>query len=64
MDMLEDEYDKRNEDKGSDDIMVKAINQSLQKLKEYYARTGGLVYSITTGKFITYKFLYIYILLI
>lgn len=64
MDMLEDEYDKRNEDKGSDDIMVKAINKSLQKLKEYYAQTGGLVYSITTGKFITYKFLYIYILLI
>ena len=64
MDMLEDEYDKRNEDKGSDDIMVKAINKLLQKLKEYYTQTRGLVYSITTGKFITYKFLYIYILLI
>ena len=50
--MLEDEHDKRKNEKGSDDEIVKALNKSLEKLKEYYAQTGAFVYSVTTGKFI------------
>ena len=51
--MLEDEYDRRKKEKGSDDEITIAINKSLEKVKQYYAHTGALIYSVTTGKFIT-----------
>ena len=51
--MLEDEYDKRKREKGRDDEIAIAINKSLEKLKQYYALTGALIYSVATGKIIT-----------
>ncbi|GBB98930.1 hypothetical protein RclHR1_33660001 [Rhizophagus clarus] len=67
LDKLKNEYDKRKnseenekddeDDDEENDKMVKrdkiaiALNQSIEKVKQYYASTGGLIYAVTTGKF-------------
>jgi hypothetical protein len=61
LDKLEDEYDKRiqkikesddyNEDDENDDVILYALNQSIEKIKKYYAFTEGEIYTIATGKF-------------
>jgi hypothetical protein len=41
------------------------LNQSIEKVKQYYATTGRLIYTVATGKFDYIKFsLYLYILII
>ena len=49
-DRLEDEYDQRKKDKGTEDAIVKAIKESREKLRQYYSYTSGLIYAISTGK--------------
>lgn len=50
-DRLEDEYDRRKEEKRADDIVVKALEISKKKLNQYYAYTSGIIYAVTTGKY-------------
>jgi hypothetical protein len=50
-DRLEDEYDRRKEEKGVDDVVVKALEASKKKLNQYYAYTSGIIYAVTTGKY-------------
>ena len=61
IDKLEDEYDKRN--RSRNDEIVTAISESLNKIKQYYASTGALIYSVATGKLLFYQF-YIFITLL
>ncbi|CAB5175595.1 unnamed protein product [Rhizophagus irregularis] len=48
LDKLEDEYDKRESEKGEENEVVVALNKSIEKLKQYYASTGALIYTVAT----------------
>jgi hypothetical protein len=48
MDKLEDEID-RKKNKRSEEF-VNALSSAIEKLKQYYSHTGGLIYTIATGK--------------
>ena len=58
-DKLEDEYDQRKAKKGAEDVIVKALHESIKKLQKYYTYTSGLIYAVATGKF-NYILLYLY----
>ena len=62
LDKLEDEFDKRkefddNEEVENNDVLC-ALKQSIDKIKQYYALTGGLIYTVATGKFYSLYFIY------
>lgn len=72
LDKLEDERDKRNESDDDseeedeeverDDVLC-ALKQSINKIKQYYALTGGLIYTVATGKFYSlYFYMYLFII--
>jgi hypothetical protein len=52
LDKLEDEYDKKESEKGEENEVVVALHESIEKIKRYYTLTGALVYTVATGKFI------------
>lgn len=60
LDEFEDEYDKRESEKGEENEVVVALNKSIEKLKQYYALTGALIYTVATGKFIVILFDFIF----
>lgn len=61
----DDDDDDENDDEengktGNKDKIAVALNQSIEKLKQYYVTTGGLIYTVATGKFdYLIKFLHI-----
>jgi hypothetical protein len=57
---LEDECDKRAKEKGEEDVIVKALKASINKLVQYYTYTSGIIYVVSTGK---YNLYFIYIIL-
>ncbi len=62
IDKLEDEYDKRESEKGNEEEVVVALNKSIEKIKHYYTFTYGLIYTVATGKFIVALLNFIYII--
>jgi hypothetical protein len=60
LDKLEDECDKRAKEKGEEDVIVKALKASINKLVQYYTYTSGIIYVVSTGK---YNLYFIYIIL-
>ncbi|PKK40746.1 hypothetical protein RhiirC2_805378, partial [Rhizophagus irregularis] len=48
LDKLKDEYDKKESEKGEENEVVVALNKSIEKLKQYYASTGALIYTVAT----------------
>ena len=59
LDKLEDKYDKRAKEKGKEDVIVKALKVSINKLVQYYTYTSGIIYVVSTGKYNLY-FIYVY----
>jgi hypothetical protein len=52
LDKLEDEYDERKEYEEDDEEGVSlALKQSIEKIKQYYAFTEGLIYTVATSKY-------------
>lgn len=48
---LEDEYDRRQEYEDDEENGVSlALQESIEKIKQYYAFTEGLIYTVATGK--------------
>lgn len=51
LDKLEDEYDRREEyEEDERNSISLALQESIEKIKQYYAFTEGLIYTVATGK--------------
>jgi hypothetical protein len=50
LDKLEDEIDKKKEEEGSEKIVYAVLN-AIEKLKNYYLYTYGLIYTVSTSRF-------------
>jgi hypothetical protein len=59
IDKLEDEIDEKNNEKFKNSLL-----DAIEKLKKYYSYTGGLIYTIATGKLNYYLYNFIIFILI